>query len=95
MGATKVYPGQTVYNPESAAVDPVGQPYLKAFSSGGGFSNIFPQPDYQTAAVASFFQNHNPQYPYYEENDSFGANNGVYNRSGRGWVFLAAAFESN
>lgn len=41
VGATKVYPGKTVFEPESAVVDPAGHPYRGAFSSGGGFSNIF------------------------------------------------------
>jgi tripeptidyl-peptidase-1 len=84
VGATKVYPGRTVFEPESAVVDPEGQPYSIAFSSGGGFSNIYPQPDYQKAAVAAFFENHNPPYPYYEGNSSFGANGGIYSRIGRG-----------
>lgn len=52
VGATKLYPGQTVLDPESAVVDPVGEPYSIAFSSGGGFSNIYPIPDYQAEAVA-------------------------------------------
>jgi tripeptidyl-peptidase-1 len=84
VGATKVYPGMTVFEPESAVVDPAGHPYSIAFYSGGGFSNIYPQPDYQKAAVASFFKNYNPPYPYYEGNSSFGANGGIYNRIGRG-----------
>ena len=53
VGATKVYPGKTVFDPESAVVDPPGQPYRIAFSSGGGFSNIYSIPDYQANAVAS------------------------------------------
>lgn len=36
VGATKVYPGRTVYEPESAVYDPAGQPYPVNFSSGGG-----------------------------------------------------------
>lgn len=51
-GATKVYPGHTVFEPESAANDLAGQPYSDAFSSGGGFSNIYKAPAYQTAAIA-------------------------------------------
>lgn len=50
--ATKVYPGHTVYEPESAVVDPAGHPYKIAFASGGGFSNIYGVPDYQKDAVA-------------------------------------------
>src|SRR4051794_34345631 len=51
VGATKVYPGKTVFDPESAVVDPIGEPYSRAYSSGGGFSNIYGQPKYQQAAV--------------------------------------------
>ena len=28
VGATKVYPGKTVFDPESAVVDPAGHPYF-------------------------------------------------------------------
>ncbi|OKL59359.1 Aorsin [Talaromyces atroroseus] len=90
VGATKVYPGHTVWEPESAVVDPAGHPYTIAFSSGGGFSNIYPIPDYQAAAVANYFENYNPPYPYYEGNASFGKNGGLYNRIGRGYPDVAA-----
>ncbi|KAL9113211.1 MAG: hypothetical protein Q9227_002546 [Pyrenula ochraceoflavens] len=52
VGGTKVYPGKSVFDPESAANDPAGMPYSTAYSTGGGFSNIHSIPDYQTAAVA-------------------------------------------
>ncbi|KAL9095883.1 MAG: hypothetical protein Q9165_001880 [Trypethelium subeluteriae] len=65
VGATKVYPGKTVFDPESAVFDPAGHPYQVNFSSGGGFSNVYAIPDYQQSAVSSFFANHNPPYPYY------------------------------
>ncbi|KAF7935516.1 hypothetical protein BELL_1052g00020 [Botrytis elliptica] len=88
VGATKVYPGHTVFEPESAANDLKGQPYRNAYSSGGGFSNVYGIPSYQKEAVASYFKLHNPSYPYYEatagSNISIGANGGVYNRAGRG-----------
>lgn len=54
VGATKLYPGQTVLDPESAVVDPIGDPYSVAYSSGGGFSNIYSIPEYQAAAVAKY-----------------------------------------
>lgn len=88
VGATKVYPGQTVYDPESAVVDPAGHPYSIAFSSGGGFSNIYGTPSYQQDAVATFFADHNPPYPYYSGNDTNGT--GIYNRIGRGYPDVAA-----
>lgn len=95
VGATKVYPGRTVFEPESAVFDPIGMPFSVAFFSGGGFSNIYPIPDYQADAVATFFKDHNPPYPFYkgllsEANFTFGANGGIYNRIGRGMPDVAA-----
>lgn len=90
MGATKVYPGQTVYEPESAANDLAGHPFHSAFSSGGGFSNIFSIPSYQKSAVATYFANHNPPYPYYENGNYNSSNGGLYNRNGRGIPDVAA-----
>ncbi|KAE8352214.1 peptidase S8/S53 domain-containing protein [Aspergillus coremiiformis] len=90
VGATKVYPGQTVADPESAVYDPPGHPYFSEFASGGGFSNIYGIPDYQAAAVAEYFKSHNPSYPYYEGQSNMGKNGGVYNRLGRGYPDIAA-----
>jgi tripeptidyl-peptidase I len=56
VGATKVYPGHTVFEPESAANDLKGQPFSTAFSSGGGFSNIHGIPPWQTKAIATYVQ---------------------------------------
>lgn len=67
MGATKVYPGKTVYDPESAANDLAGDPYYFPYSSGGGFSNIFGIPDYQSKAVNDYLGNADPGYPYYHD----------------------------
>jgi tripeptidyl-peptidase-1 len=53
VGATKVYPGNTVFDPESVANDPINDPYNEAFASGGGFSNLYPIPHYQTSAAAA------------------------------------------
>ncbi|KAK0254176.1 hypothetical protein LTS09_010897 [Friedmanniomyces endolithicus] len=89
VGATKVYPGRTVFEPESAVVDPPGHPYHSAFSSSGGFSNIFPIPDYQTSAIAGYFADYNPPYPYYY-NGQYNSSNGLYNRNGRGIPDVAA-----
>ncbi|KAK5685829.1 hypothetical protein LTS10_001942 [Elasticomyces elasticus] len=89
VGATKVYPGRTVYEPESAVVDPAGHPYRGAYSSGGGFSNIFPIPSYQSSAVATYFADHNPPYPYYFDGQ-YNSSDGLYNRNGRGIPDVAA-----
>ena len=67
VGATKVYPGKTVYDPESAANDLAGDPYYFPYSSGGGFSNIFGIPDYQSKAVKDYLGNADPGYPYYND----------------------------
>lgn len=51
VGATKIAPGKTVHDPEVAVVDHAGHPFTNAYSSGGGFSNIYHIPDYQVDAV--------------------------------------------
>jgi tripeptidyl-peptidase-1 len=98
VGATKVYPGKTVRDPESAVYDPAGFPYSVNYSSGGGFSNIYPVPSYQKAHLATYFKEHDPSYPYYSAlapNTSdrsvlvdigalAGTTGGIYNRIGRG-----------
>jgi hypothetical protein len=38
--------------------------------SGGGFSDIFPMPDYQKADVDAFFANHPPPYTSAQFNNS-------------------------
>ena len=49
-------------NPEEAADVPLAQrtgpPYI--FSSGGGFSDLFPIPQYQKSAIKYYFNNHKP-----------------------------------
>lgn len=98
VGATKVYPGKTVFEPESAVFDPAGFPYAVNFSSGGGFSNVYAVPSYQAAAVKTFFDDFNPEYPSYSglvsDSDNVyekpdvvalaGDSGGIYNRIGRG-----------
>ena len=103
VGATKVYPGKTVFEPESAVFDPVGHPYAVNYSSGGGFSNVYPVPEYQKKAVSTYFANHNPPYPYYSGlvanapnpvlpnvTALAGNSGGIYNRQGRGKPDVAA-----
>ncbi|KAH9221158.1 Pro-kumamolisin, activation domain-containing protein [Leptodontidium sp. 2 PMI_412] len=90
VGATKVYANHTIYEPESACNDPLGQPYRVAYSSGGGFSNFYPAPTYQQAAIDSYFANHAPSYKSFDGNENFGKDGGVYNRLGRGIPDVAA-----
>lgn len=54
VGATQVKPGASVTQPEEAAESVI--------YSGGGFSNVFSMPSYQTAAVKNYFANHKPTY---------------------------------
>ena len=54
VGATQIVPGASVTAPEEACETVI--------YSGGGFSNVFGLPAYQTAAVKSYFANHNPPY---------------------------------
>ncbi|EHK20964.1 uncharacterized protein TRIVIDRAFT_192452 [Trichoderma virens Gv29-8] len=86
VGATKVYPGKTVHDPESAVFDP--SPSFN-YSSGGGFSNVFQIPEYQRSAISNYFRNHNPTYPYYY-NGEYNNSKGIYNRNGRGIPDVAA-----
>ena len=78
-GATFLPPGGDVTKDQETAVT--------RFPSGGGFSNIYPIPSYQAAAVANYFATDPPPYPYYTGPDP-GA--GIYNRSGRGYPDVSA-----
>ncbi|KAK7001799.1 serine protease S53 [Favolaschia claudopus] len=62
VGATQILEGNTVNDPESACEEVI--------FSGGGFSNIFPMPSYQAAAVKGFLKNHPPPFTHGEFNDS-------------------------
>jgi len=76
VGATRLYPNQTVYDPESAmqvnftqlaieyGVAPDPPPY-QFFASGGGFSNYFTPPSYQARDVANYLANYAPDVPSY------------------------------
>ncbi|CZT06100.1 related to serine protease [Rhynchosporium graminicola] len=86
VGATKVYPGHTVWDPEpeSACNDLKDAPYSTAYSSGGGFSNFYPAPDYQKNALQSYFEKHAPAHKSYDGKENFDTGGGIYNRLGRG-----------
>jgi tripeptidyl-peptidase-1 len=57
------------------------------FGSGGGFSNIYPIPSYQSKAVNGYLTNHKPPYISYSATIDHGidAGGGAYNRNGRGY----------
>jgi len=63
------------------------------FPSGGGFSNIYPQPDYQTSAVENFLEYYNPYPTYstqYKNNPPADSLPGIFNRAGRGYPDIGA-----
>lgn len=90
VGGTMLYPDQTVEMPESVMhVNLSGT--AQNFSSSGGFSNYFPQPSYQQAAVAEYFATADPPYPYYSGfSVDFNTTKGLYNRIGRAYPDVAA-----
>jgi tripeptidyl-peptidase-1 len=85
VGATRLYDGQSVTDPESAMQVDFG-PGRAPFASSGGFSNVFPQADYQAEAVNSFLNANNFPFASYNitAGDSVGAHGGVFNIGGRG-----------
>ncbi|KAF8964250.1 subtilisin-like protein [Flammula alnicola] len=56
VGATQINPGSTVNDPEGACE--------QVIFSGGGFSNIFLMPSYQTIAVKAYIQSHLTPPPF-------------------------------
>lgn len=62
VGATQVAPGASVTQPEKACETVI--------FSGGGFSNVFPLPSYQSAAVKGWFAAHPPPYTAAQFNNS-------------------------
>lgn len=106
VGATRLYPDDTVKDPESAmqvnltafnlatGTGPITTPY-DFFATGGGFSNYFTPPSYQASAVSAYLAKDLPfqSLPYYTVNDdasNIGENGGVYNRIGRGYPDVSA-----
>ncbi|KUJ13731.1 subtilisin-like protein [Mollisia scopiformis] len=62
VGATQIVPGASVTSPEIACETVI--------HSGGGFSNYFAIPSYQTSAVGTYFKKHPPPYSYLYYNNS-------------------------
>jgi tripeptidyl-peptidase-1 len=54
VGATQIVPGASVTAPEEACETVI--------YSGGGFSNNFAIPSYQTTEVGKYFKSHKPSY---------------------------------
>ena len=78
--------------PRGADVNKDQETAVTRFPSGGGFSNIFPIPSYQANAVANYLKTSPPPYTAYSStnNNSFGANGGIYNSNGRAYPDVSA-----
>ena len=99
----RFYPERQSTTQKAQSTIPLGISYSVNFSSGGGFSNIYPIPQYQASAVSTFFKKHNPPYKSYSALANYttddkkvdigalaGDTGGVYNRIGRGIPDIAA-----
>ncbi|TQV90872.1 hypothetical protein V2A60_008341 [Cordyceps javanica] len=84
VGATQIVPGGDAGDEEMVT---------KWFAPGGGFSNIFPRPEYQKHAVNRYFKSHDPGFANYSTTDLKipYESGGVYNGAGRGYPDLSAA----
>lgn len=84
VGGTTLPPGADVKSDAEVAVT--------RFPSGGGFSNIYPIPSYQSDAVSTFLTKHTPPYKSYSgtNNTNIGAGGGIYNSGGRGYPDVSA-----
>jgi len=90
VGGTLIYGNQTVYDRESVMHVNLGGTAVN-FSSSGGFSNYYPQPSWQKAAVARYLEENPPPYPSYAEfSVNVNTTKGVYNRIGRAYPDVAA-----
>jgi tripeptidyl-peptidase-1 len=62
VGATQIINGSSVNAPEQSSE--------RVIFSGGGFSNVFPMPSYQTKAIASYYTNFAPTYTAKQYNNT-------------------------
>ena len=89
VGGTQLLPNTSIADGEVAVLK-------GTYTSGGGFSNYHTAPSYQADALATYFAEHDPGYPYYfadgsNASTSIGANGGRYNRIGRGFPDVSAS----
>lgn len=90
VGGTMLYEDQNIHDAESVMHANLGGK-ASNFSSSGGFSNYFPQPEYQKAAVKKYFESADLDYPYYSEfSVDVNTTQGRYNRIGRAYPDVSA-----
>ncbi|KAI9715402.1 MAG: hypothetical protein M1828_000862 [Chrysothrix sp. TS-e1954] len=95
VGGTMIAQNDTVEDAEHVLSVPGA-----SFSSGGGFSNLFPRPSYQDSVIKHYFRYHDPPFKHYNHifNDTsavrsgrdVASTGGVYSRLGRGVPDVAA-----
>lgn len=84
------------YLPLGANVHADSEIAVTRFPSGGGFSNVYPRPSYQNAAVENYFAKYVPNYKYYtlakpnSNPTEAQTKGGIYNRGGRGYPDIGA-----
>jgi tripeptidyl-peptidase-1 len=78
VGGSAINTGNTVYDPETSYG-----------ASGGGFSNIFPMPEYQSEAVLNWFKNNPTDYPQGTFNNSRKAR-AIPDMAANAWQILVA-----
>jgi hypothetical protein len=94
-------PQKSTQDTQSTTLSPQFSTPFPPYSSGGGFSNIYPIPDYHAKDVATYFYKHSPPHSYYsalspdssEVSDItaiVGNSSGIYNRIGRGILDVSA-----
>lgn len=78
--------------PPGANVNTDAEVAVSRFGSGGGFSNIYSIPSYQSKAVSTYLTQHTPPYQAYSgnNNQNIGAGGGIYNKAGRGYPDVSA-----
>lgn len=81
VGATQIVPGASFTAPEEACETII--------YSGGGFSNVFPLPSYQKAAVKGYLTKHRPPYTAAQYNNS-GTSRGFPDISANGANYVIA-----
>ncbi|EFQ35648.1 Pro-kumamolisin [Colletotrichum graminicola] len=95
VGATELNRASSNSTP-SAYGQPLHEVASVRISSGGGFSNVFPTPDYQKEAVQQYLDTVAPGLPFtgYEQpvkdGDFTDVRSGAYSRVGRGFPDVAA-----
>lgn len=90
VGGTMLYADQTINDAESVMQINLGGAAAN-FSSGGGFSNYFPSPNYPQDAVETYFKRAKLTYLSYSEmNVDVTKTEGLFNRIGRAYPDVAA-----